>query len=92
MKNQLVGLAKEAASPSFVILSWVAPLRSLAHIVTFIDPLNQNLFKEYPGAIPNYQGVRHTLPGKNTEEVYLHASDFQFFKGKPSGEMISHNL
>lgn len=84
MKNQLVGLAKEAASASFVILSWVAPLRSLAHRVAFIDPLNQNLFKECPGAIPNYQGVRHTLSGENAEEVYLHASDLQFFKGKPS--------
>lgn len=92
MKNQLGGLAKEAASASFVTLSWVAPLRSLVHIVTFIDPLNQNLFKEYPGAIPNNQGVRHTLSGKNTEGVYLNASDFQFFKGKPSREMILHNL
>lgn len=30
--------------------------------------------------IPNYQGVRHILSGKNTEEVSLNAGEFHLFK------------
>lgn len=74
-------------------LGWVTPLRSLAHVVTFTDPLNQKpLKKKHPGVIHNYQGVRHILSGKNTEEVYLNASVFQLFKRKPSREVILYNL
>lgn len=91
-KTSLYGRQRKQPQLSFVSLSWVAPLRSLAHIVTFIDPLNQNLFKKHPGVIPNYQGVRHILSGKNTEEFYLNAGKVHLFKSKSSREVILHNL